>query len=189
MRHKYIGCALEHPWTSSCVKAHTGTWVKAYGRSLRLYIPLNVLMTLVFRWKHIKTSPKKVLIQLIKSCLRSACFLATYVTVAWVVPCVMRRALGAEYLFSYRINGILSGCCALIDPPGRRLELAMYCLPRALESLWKCWERDGWVRGVRHGEVAYFSVAMGFLMWLYQCQPESIDDSYRGVMTRFFGRN
>ncbi|KAI9226053.1 MAG: hypothetical protein DHS80DRAFT_1168, partial [Piptocephalis tieghemiana] len=43
MRHEYLGCALEHPWESSCVRAHTGTWVRAYGRSLRLYIPLNVL--------------------------------------------------------------------------------------------------------------------------------------------------
>lgn len=68
-------------------------------------------------------------------------------------------------------------------------ELGLYCLPRALESWWKCMVKWGYARNVPHGDVILFMGAMGSLMTLYQTEPDTINRHYLSVMTRFFGRN
>lgn len=40
--------------------------------------------------------------------------------------------------YRYFVNGGLAGLTVLIEIPARRLELALYCLPRAIESFWRC---------------------------------------------------
>jgi hypothetical protein len=189
IKHNYIGCAIEHPWNASCIQSHLVTWIHSYGRSLWLYAPLNAVMTLVFHGKKILTKPKETLIRYIKSTLRSAAFLASYVTMAWVIPCLLRNVLKREHASHYLINGFCSGLCAVIDAPSRRLELGMYCMPRALESFFRCGVEWGWWSKVKNGEMIYFSLAVGVLMHLYQCEADTIDDNYRGVMMRIFGRN
>jgi hypothetical protein len=189
VRHNYFICALEHPWNTSCTKAHLSTFVGAIGRSLKLYMPLNAIMTVIFSGRRLIKDPVNTLTRYVKSVIRSSVFLSSYVTVAWLVPCTLRRLLKREAIWFYYVNGILSGLCALIEAPGRRIELGMYCLPRALESFWRCGVQWGWWHNIRHAEVAYFAFAMGALMSIYQTAPESIHGSYRDVMTRCFGQN
>jgi len=89
------------------------------------------------------------------------------------------------------------------------LKIAMYCAPRALESLWNCLVKWGYVKNIkyfffkkkknlmlnilfylfRNGEVIYFSLAMGALMSMYQNEPECLNSAFRNVLTRFFGVN
>ena len=89
----------------------------------------------------------------------------------------------------YYLNGIIAGSMVLIEAPGRRLELGLYCLPRAVESLWNCGVKWGWWKHIPYGEGIYFCLATGVLMTLYQREPEGIHDGYRKVMFRFFGIN
>ncbi|RKP26232.1 hypothetical protein SYNPS1DRAFT_14468 [Syncephalis pseudoplumigaleata] len=188
-RHHFAICALEHPWDTSCTQSHISTFIGAMGRSLKLYLPLNAVMTLIYSGKKLTKDPVKTLLRFIKSTLRSSLFLSSYVTMAWIVPCVLRYTFKRERIWFYYLNGILSGLCAIIDAPGRRIELGMYCLPRALESFWKCGVQWGWWRNIKNAEVVYFSMAMGILMSIYQTAPESIQGGYRDVMTRCFGKN
>lgn len=37
-----------------------------------------------------------------------------------------------------------------VESKPRRLELAMYCAPRALESLWFTMERNGYVKSIKY---------------------------------------
>lgn len=85
------------------------------------------------------------------------------------------------------MNGLFAGSMVLLEAPGRRLELGMYCLPRAIESLWNTFISKGYVSNIPRGETLYFSIATGVLMVLYQDDPMSIHDGYRKIMTRFFG--
>jgi hypothetical protein len=77
----------------------------------------------------------------------------------------------------------------LIEQPGRRLELGMYCLPRAIESLWNQLVARKYVRVLPFGEAICFSLSTGALMTLYQTDPGSIHFGYRNFMFRFFGIN
>ena len=83
------------------------------------------------------------------SAARSSTFLSAYCTVAWLVPCILRNMRGFEKSWHYQVNGFLSGMCVLMETKSKRIELAMYCLPRALESLWHCWVSWGYVKNIK----------------------------------------
>lgn len=72
------------------------------------------------------------------------------------------------------INGFLSGCTVIIEQPhNRRVELALYCLPRALEAVWNMAIQDGYVGNVKYGEILLFSLSVGYLMKVYQSDQVS----------------
>jgi hypothetical protein len=110
-------------------------------------------------------------------------------TAAWAMPCTFRNLFNADRTWMYMVNGMISGSMVLLEAPGRRLELALYVAPRALESLWKILEKYLYVRNVKNGEVLLFSFGTAVCMTLYNHDPESIDDNYRNIITRFVGVN
>ena len=50
----------------------------------------------------------------------------------------------------YVVNGLVAGSMVLIEVPGRRLELGLYCLPRAVESLWNAYVKAGYVKNYKY---------------------------------------
>lgn len=105
-------------------------------------------MSIIFRGTKIIKDFKKSVIHITKSTLRSMVFLSFYVAVSWSSPCFFRNWRGKDERWMYYVNGLLAGAMVLIEQPGRRLELGMYCLPRAIESLWNSWLAEGYVRPV-----------------------------------------
>jgi hypothetical protein len=67
----------------------------------------------------------------------------------------------------YMVNGLISGSMVLLEAPNRRLELALYVAPRALESMWKILEKYGYLRSVHNGEVILFSIGTAVCMTLF----------------------
>jgi hypothetical protein len=146
-------------------------------------------MTFVFKGSKVFKDPLTISKRYLFSTLRSAVFLTTYVTTAWCSPCFIRKTWGTDRPWQYYMTGILSGLMVLLEVPGRRLELAMYCLPRAIESFWNCGVKWNWWNHLPGGEGIYFCISTGLLMCLYQDDPESIHDGYRAIMTRIVGVN
>ena len=104
----------------------------------------------------------------------------------WVCSSV---ATDIIFYSSYLLNGIVAGFAVLIEAPGRQMELALYCLPRALETAWKLMLKRGLVRNIPNGDIALFCASMGVMMTLYQNEPGAINKHYLTVLTRVFGRN
>lgn len=52
-KHTFVGCALVHPWETKCWRAHLNNWIRSFGRSLWLYVPLNAFTFLIFQGKKI----------------------------------------------------------------------------------------------------------------------------------------
>jgi len=121
---------MEHPNTSDCMVGNANFFLESIPRSLKLYVPLNVIMSVVFRPQMLLTKPHVVLYRTVYSSLQSSLFLSAYCTTAWLVPCVARNILGKDYWFTYYINGLCAGACVLFEAEPRRMELAMYCAPR-----------------------------------------------------------
>ncbi|KAG0209487.1 hypothetical protein BGX33_005487 [Mortierella sp. NVP41] len=158
IHHDFQLCALLHPRTQ-CT-GHTIDLVKGeFGRAVKLYSTLNIIVTLVFQHKKLATQPKEIVQRYFISTLR------------------------------HLLNGILAGFAVLIEAPGRQMELALYCLPRALETTWKLLLKRGLVRNIPYGDIALFSASMGVMMTLYQNDPGVINKHYLTVLTRVFGRN
>ncbi|KAF9931984.1 hypothetical protein FBU30_009163 [Linnemannia zychae] len=188
IHHDYQCCALLHP-LYGCKRHALDTFSGEFGRALKMYGTLNFIVMLVFQNKKIASDPVKSAKRYVKSTLRSCLFLACYVLACFYVPCLSRRVLGRESNINYILNGLIAGTAVLIEAPGRQMELALYCLPRALETSWKLLMKRGLVRNIKHGDIALFSASMGVLMTLYQNEPSVINKHYLTVLTRLFGRN
>ncbi|KAJ3408574.1 hypothetical protein HDU80_005291 [Chytriomyces hyalinus] len=187
--HKYLMCSLQHPKHTSCELGAAEFFGQEWVRAMQLYIPLNAIMTLVFKGNTILKNPGKNLYHYLTGTVRSCLFLSSYCAMAWYSICCFRRINKKDSMWMYWVNGMLSGATVLLEAPGRRLELGLYCLPRALESFWKCGVKWGWWRDIHNGEGIYFCLMTGVLMTLYQKDPASIHEGYRKVMYRFFGIN
>jgi hypothetical protein len=146
--HDYVMCALQHPPTSSCWRGMVTAFVGEWKRAFQMYAPLNVVMTLVFKGKTLLKDPKQSFVKFVKSTLRSVLFLTAYVTAAWSLPCTFRTLFKKEQWWMYYANGLVAGSMVLLEQPGRRLELGMYCLPRAIESFWNSLVTRGVIRHI-----------------------------------------
>ena len=176
--HEFIMCSVQHPSTPSCMtgvlKAFNGEW----WRALSMYAPLNAVMTIIFNHKKILQNPVGQLTRFVLSTLRSVLFLTCYVTAAWSMPCYFRNLMGKESKWMYYVNGLIAGSMVLIEVPGRRLELGLYCMPRAIESLWNSMVNAGYARNIPLGECIYFSLSTGVIMTFYQNDPGCIHEGY-----------
>lgn len=72
-------------------------------------------------------------------------------------PWVLQLLIGK---FSFFVGGLLSGLSLFVEEKRRREELAMYVLPKGLESAWVMARGKGWVFGMgRYGDAL---VSVGF---------------------------
>ncbi|KAI9596427.1 hypothetical protein BDF19DRAFT_31276 [Syncephalis fuscata] len=189
IHHDFVLCALEHHWTTSCSTFSLNLFLDELTRSTKLYLPLNVITVLFYARKKILTNPLDLLRRITKGTVRSSLFLSSYVTMAYLLPCWLRHILQRDSIIFKIIGGTAAGFCATIDAPGRRLELGMYCLTRAIETMWNCGVKWRWWRAIPNGELIYFILGMGSLMSVYQTSPNSIQRGYYGIISRFVGKN
>ena len=61
----------------------------------------------------------------------------------------------------YYVNGFMGGLSVLLEAKSRRIELAMYCAPRALESFWNSLAKRGLVRNIPYARIALRSMPRG----------------------------
>jgi hypothetical protein len=146
--HPHVMCSMMHPPTSSCFRGMITAFLGESKRAFNLYAPLNVIMTIIFRGTSILKNPKQTISKIAISTLRSVLFLTCYVTAAWSLPCLFRTLSKKEHWWMYYTNGLVAGSMVILEQPGRRLELGMYCLPRAIECLWNSMVNRGLVRNI-----------------------------------------
>ena len=147
--HQPIICGLLHPASPSCSRYHLEFFLECLPRGLRLYLPLNLITGLIFRFKSLLKDPGAFFLQWLKASSRSTLFLSSFCTVCYVVVCHARHLFGREIPFMYHLNGFLAGLTIMIESKPKRIEFAMYCLPRAVESLWRLLVQKGAVRNIR----------------------------------------
>lgn len=118
----------------------------------------------------------EVFVKFLQNLIRSSVFLSLYCTLGWSSVCFVNQNINLKngpYIPS-RIGLSLGGLGTLIEAKGRRMELALYCLPRALESAWKDLVLHGWVKNIPNAEVALFCVATSIITAVFKRQPDAI---------------
>lgn len=181
-----ILCDSMHP-NISCKNHFVTSFETSMRQSFLMYAPLHLIMMLISK----RFNVKSWLMQTARSCV----FLSGYISTAWGALCVLRMIFKKEHLWFYMVNGLCSGAWSLLEPPYRRLELAMYCLPRALEAFWKCLilmqilPKKSILTSKKYGEPLYFALSTGILMCIYETHPEVMSKTYVNFMERFFGIN
>lgn len=141
-----IRCELVHGGCGPSCELHAlWRFWRAWLLGMEMYLPLQLVVRMIRR-----PNPKS-LIGSVAGAARSAAFLGSFVSLFYYGVCLARTRLGPVLLPPTKQWGvspqtwdgglcILSGCmlCGwsiLIEPPGRRGELALFVLPRALATL------------------------------------------------------
>ncbi|KAI8048667.1 hypothetical protein BDF22DRAFT_761422, partial [Syncephalis plumigaleata] len=169
-----LTCALIHPHNDSCTWSGIEWWLRVFQMISPVYVSLNFAPMLTLRlFKFIK-EPLPLLRKALFNTLRSSTFLATYVasfltficlhrnTVEWIRKLTGRRLADSKllvYLF-----GWLNGFAIFIEHPTRRVELGLYVLPKAAESLFSVMVQRRLAVVIPHGEIGLFAIGMGIIM-------------------------
>eukprot|EP00013_Stygamoeba_regulata_P027344 CAMPEP_0177645988 /NCGR_PEP_ID=MMETSP0447-20121125/9538_1 /TAXON_ID=0 /ORGANISM="Stygamoeba regulata, Strain BSH-02190019" /LENGTH=405 /DNA_ID=CAMNT_0019148499 /DNA_START=531 /DNA_END=1748 /DNA_ORIENTATION=+ len=184
-------CRVIHPH-QTCERHALSFSTSGFVRSLFLYAPLQTVIVAVFvvlRWRggrHL--NPLQMAGKTLLAICRSAAFLSLYCTIAWYVGVCSRGIIPALTPHINRLSLCLAGLSVLLEMKSRRMELALYCLPRALESAFNELHEVGLVRTVRHGELGLFCLAAALLTYCHQMYPESFKPSIRGMLQFFWGQ-
>ncbi|KAI9592829.1 hypothetical protein BDF19DRAFT_450255 [Syncephalis fuscata] len=193
-----VSCALIHPQHDSCVGATAEWWIRVFQMIAPVYASLNLAPMVTLRFFKFIKEPLPLLRKALLNTFRSGSFLATYVVSfltlicahrnihSWIYHITGRRFADSKllaYLFCW-----LNGLAIFIEHPTRRVELGLYVLPKAAESLFAVMVQRRLAVVIPHAEVGLFAVGMGIIMSFYQSEPEYLTPMMRRLMRPFFGR-
>jgi len=125
-------CFAIHP-DSSCSFYFAHFFISGLFRALRLYFPLHALLFI--------TSQKKSIPHFLENLARSCLFLSAYCTLGWASACIYYSFFPVISRTTLAMHTWISGFSVLLERPGRRSELAIYCLTYAMDSFYR-WYRE-----------------------------------------------
>ncbi|KAK9821013.1 hypothetical protein WJX74_000943 [Apatococcus lobatus] len=145
---------------------------QAYLRALPVYLPVYVLPAiLVHRAKLVDPERAPELWRRIfLGAARSSGFLALYCTLAWRGACAGFQLTGTSTSFGIAASCWTGGLATLVEKKSRRMELAIYCMSRCVESFCLCLREWGWVSDRMvppRLDILMFMAACGAIMHCY----------------------
>ncbi|CAD2222265.1 hypothetical protein, conserved [Angomonas deanei] len=180
-----------------CEYAHPGYtcngWILHYipqnmmHMGIPLYGPLKFVTMISMQRKKLLAQPRKTLLRAVKSVLTSALFLALYVSVFIRLSCFSIQ-MGFRGGLKTSVLCGLAGLPTLLEPKGRRMDLALYCSAYALRSLVLTQHQLGHIPFPRHWFVlsCYLS-AMGFMFYEYEEEPRLLNSRVRTAFRLLLG--
>ncbi|KAJ7037997.1 hypothetical protein C8F04DRAFT_1035202 [Mycena alexandri] len=208
----YAPCYGLHPTADGCYNAAGGRFVEVVRWMLPIYAALHFVPSILLRWSLFRRDPLHLLKRASIGSLRSSAFLGTFVIICEGVFCIkhnlyerimalpasspIRRLLPQRLIDvliskgTWWFSGFATGLALLIEDRRRRAELAMYVLPKGLESLWAVARGHGFVRHTGNwGEGVLTGVGMGMVMTIYQNDPQHLSGLVRQILYQFIGPN
>mmetsp|Transcript_13029 Transcript_13029/g.24248 ORF Transcript_13029/g.24248 Transcript_13029/m.24248 type:complete len:200 (+) Transcript_13029:1233-1832(+) len=187
-RGQYVDCSNLHP-RAHCLTHAFYAFLRSFGRCAKTYGSLYTCQTLLFHSKKLLKDPKLTLLRLLKTALRSSIFMSVLCSEGRLVICYFKEVFGRYGPTQQFFAGALTSMSVYIESPDRRMALTKYLLPRALETLWNIWAKNGWVKSLPGGDVILFAFAMGVLMMMYVNDSESLEKSYISSLHWIYGDN
>lgn len=215
----YAPCSAVHPALSSCASVPLDRFFAVFKWMLPIYGALHFVPAVLFKRKAFAEDPGKVLVRAGMGSLRSSAFLGVFVVIYQTIYCYKHKlhklltllrtgALPSNILTapltripqwlidlliskaSFWLPGFAAGLSLFVEEKRRRGELAMYVLPKGLESIWVMARGKGWVfKTGRWGEVLLTSLGMAMVMSTYQNDPQHLSGFVRRIMYQFIGPN
>ncbi|KAF7360590.1 WD-REPEATS-REGION domain-containing protein [Mycena venus] len=205
----YGPCEVLHPKLTSCWSVPLDRFVDVFKLMLPIYSALHFLPPILLRWRQFRADPGRLLVRSGLGSVRSSAFLGVFVIIYQGANCLKHqtyerimespfwRKVLPQRLVDLLISkgsfwplGFLAGLALLLEEERRRAELAMYVLPKGLESAWVAARGRGLVfRTGNWGESALTGLAMGMVMSTYQNDPEHLSGLVRRILYQFIGPN
>ncbi|KAI0265887.1 hypothetical protein BC834DRAFT_876787 [Gloeopeniophorella convolvens] len=202
----YGSCVGAHPHVASCAHVPFERFLSVFRWTLPIYGALHVVPMLLFKRRAFLREPTRMALRAGWGTARSAAFLGVFVAIYQGYYCGAQNAyralerrprvpawLVAAFVSkpSFWLGGLLSGLAVLVEAKHRRGELAMYVLPKGLESAWIAARGKGLVpfRTGKQGSVLLTAIGMGMVMSTYQNDPQHLSGLVRRILYQFIGPN
>ncbi|KAL7423098.1 hypothetical protein Q5752_002397 [Cryptotrichosporon argae] len=193
-RPTYAPCEMVHPWVDSCTDTSFRRFFTVFRFMLPVYSALHIIPMLVLRRQHVARDPVRMLSRATWGITRSCSFLGAFVVICQSIFCFRSQTMAKHGdVFPLRRKetfwamGFVTCLSLLVEEKKRRAELAMYVLPRALESAWSGARRKAWVPLVPFGESILGAIAMAMVMDAYKHSPESLSNVVRKLLYQLVG--
>ncbi|KAF8432934.1 hypothetical protein L210DRAFT_3412832 [Boletus edulis BED1] len=203
----YPPCGAVHPWVESCLVVPLPRLWTVFQWGFPIYGALHLIPLMLFKRNAFLSNPLRMLWRAAWGTIRSSAFLAAFIASfqSWFcfknymhsllssqtkvkIPSIILAVFGSKY--SYALGGLLGALSLLIEEKRRRGELAMYVLPKGLESAWLTARGKGWVfRTGEFGEMILTAIGMGMVMSTYQNEPQHLSGLVRRILYQFIGPN
>ncbi|KAL2642605.1 hypothetical protein R1flu_010192 [Riccia fluitans] len=201
--HVKIPCSIIHG-DQGCVPHFISFLRSAYLRSLPVYLPVYFVPAILVHRQGLFARPLTILQKTLFGAVRSSLFLSTYTGSAWLWTCFVFRLaqacnpglvaawgnLSTNLLFA--AGTFPAGLSVLIEKKSRRMELALYCLSRAIESFAICVADSGLfkrcnLRPPKRTDVVLFSLATSIIMHCHAEERDVFRSKYLNVLDWVFG--
>ncbi|KAI1795063.1 hypothetical protein LXA43DRAFT_939525 [Ganoderma leucocontextum] len=211
-------CAAVHPDIDSCFTVQVAHFGEVFRWMLPIYGALHFIPMMLFRRDKFMRNPARMLLRAAWGTSRSSAFLGVFVVIYQAFFCAkhnlyeklaLAKLPGARTLLaivarrlppgwaeiliskqSFFLGGLLSGLSLFVEEKRRREELAMYVLPKGLESAWIMARGKGWVFGLgQYGDALLTAIGMGMVMSTYQNDPQHLSGLFRRILYQFVGPN
>ncbi|PWN94424.1 hypothetical protein FA10DRAFT_291704 [Acaromyces ingoldii] len=203
-----IPCELVHPWENSHLWSPVDRFLEVTRWILPVYATLHFVPAVFLRMRAFRKDPIRVFLRSLFGSVRSSSFLGVFVIIFQTIFCaahdayakiIADPALSAatptwvkDFLTSTAVHWLagFATCLSLfVEHSRRRTELAMYVLPKGMESAWSVARQRSWVPFVPGGDLLLTSAGMSLVMGTYAQNPEHLSGLVRRVVYQFVGRN
>lgn len=204
----YAPCPATHPSLSDCTSVPLDRFWAVCKWMLPIYGALHFVPAVLFKRAAFMRDPRSVLLRSGLGTVRSSAFLGTFVVIYQSMNCLKhnlheylsRRPTGSKLLqamrdllvskLSFWLLGLSAGLSLFVEDKRRRGELAMYVLPKGLESAWIMLRGKGLVfKTGNWGDMLLTSLGMGMVMSTYQNDPQHLSGLVRRILYQFIGPN
>ncbi|KAJ3116747.1 hypothetical protein HDU96_008878 [Phlyctochytrium bullatum] len=175
---RVMPCMCVHPDHPHCAR----NFVSIFGRVARkiapVYLALN-LLSLVMKPKAAMNNPLQAIRRLTLSTVISSTFLGSCAMLFQAGICFGRQLVDWNILkhdskYVYWFAGLAGASSIFIERSARHAELAVYCLPKAGQSVYTILVDRGVIRHVPGSETAAACLSFGVIMALYKTDPKSL---------------
>eukprot|EP00898_Chlorokybus_atmophyticus_P001311 jgi/Chlat1/2180/Chrsp17S02753 len=184
-----LPCPVVHSGLS-CTWHYLSFFPSAYMRALPVYLPVYLVPALLVHRAGLLTRPLNIITKALMGAFRSSVFLAAYCTTAWGGTCLTHNLLQSTSGAKLALGAAPAGLAVLFEKKSRRMELALYCTARAIESFARCTTAWGWVKGVhllQRLDVVLFSLATATIMHCYSRERDVFRSKYLNILDWVFG--
>ncbi|KAF8914372.1 hypothetical protein CPB84DRAFT_1811697 [Gymnopilus junonius] len=215
----YAPCSAVHPALSSCASVPLDRFFAVFKWMLPIYGALHFIPAVLFKRKAFMQDPGKMLLRATVGSMRSSAFLGVFVIIYQTIFCYKHKlhkvltllrtgAIPTNLLtapfanipqwvvdllaskFSFWLPGLAAGLSLFVEEKRRRPELAMYVLPKGLESAWVMARGKGWVfKTGKWGDTLLTALGMAMVMSTYQNDPQHLSGLVRRILYQFIGPN
>lgn len=179
-----LPCCVLHPGRT-CTHQVWYTWARASRRAFPIYLSVTFVPMILLRFWSLVRHPITNVIKGFLSAIRSTTFLAGFVTMYMTVICAQRNVTSRDHRIIYWIAGFIASWSILIEQKSRRSELALYVLPRALDSFYTLLNDRKWLSGIPNGDKLIFCASMGTIMYFREYYPENMAPLLKRLLNFF----